>query len=182
MSLRERVKSWISKARQQLRDLIHARHHSPVKSQERRELAKDVKAKRKELEELAAQLARIDARHRSREPNWQGHEAVLGEVGDFLVVKAAEFGLIVTSTTGGTHSATSFHYRRLAIDFGVVAALVGTSEARVREVAFQNWLDKNFPRSSEIFGPDGHYIKNGVRYAGMFPDHGDHVHVGNPLR
>lgn len=184
-SLRERVKSRISQTRQDLRDFTTQRHDAPVNSAERKVLAKHVKAERKRLTDLQKRLAKIDARHAADQhaaADWNGHTPVLGAVGEFLVKKAAEFGLVVTATTDGQHASTSYHYLALAIDFGVVAALVGTSEARTREIAFQNWLDKAFPHSAEIFGPDSHYIKNGVRYAGMFPDHGDHVHIGKPAK
>ena len=28
----------------------------------------------------------------------------------------------------------------------------------------------------ELFGPDSWYVKNGVKYSGAFPAHGDHIH------
>lgn len=181
MSLRERVKSWIEKAREQLRSLRRDRHAATPGSPERKDLGRDVRHKEHELEELKAQLAAIDARHDANlKADWNGCTPVLGAMGEAIVKQANAMGLVVTSTNGGTHSPGSYHYSNLAIDFGVAGALIGTAEARTREIAFQNWLDKAYPHSAEIFGPDSHYIKNGQRYGGMFPAHGDHVHVGRP--
>jgi hypothetical protein len=82
-------------------------------------------------------------------------------------------GLYVTSTTGGTHSPGSYHYSGRAVDFG------SSGPGERPEIEAQNALANAFGDGyfAELFGPDGWYIKNGVRYSGTFPAHHDHLHV-----
>jgi hypothetical protein len=85
-----------------------------------------------------------------------------------FIYRAYKAGLYVTSTTGGTHASTSWHYHGRAVD---------VAGAYSKMVAFQNAEANRSPHSFlELFGPDSFYIKNGVRIGGAFPDHGDHVH------
>lgn len=90
-----------------------------------------------------------------------------------FALKAVD-GLYVTSTTGGTHSPTSWHYKDRAVDFGSDG-----SEGESPEIEAQNALANAFGDAyfAELFGPDDWYIKNGVRYPGTFPAHHDHLHV-----
>ena len=82
-------------------------------------------------------------------------------------------GLYVTATTNGTHSPTSWHYQSRAVDFGSG----GPGEEPEKE-AQQALLDAfGAGHFAELFGPDGWYIKNGVKYPGVFPGHADHLHV-----
>lgn len=80
-------------------------------------------------------------------------------------------GLVVTSTTGGVHSPTSYHYQRRAVD------VAGGSAAHM--AAVQRGLLRKFGAGyfRELFGPAGFYVKNGVRYSGHFPAHHDHIHA-----
>lgn len=95
------------------------------------------------------------------------------------LVKAVRFalntadGLYVSSTTGGTHSPTSWHYSGHAVDFG------SNGPGESPEIEAQNALANAFGDGyfAELFGPDDWYIKNGVRYSGTFPAHHDHLHV-----
>lgn len=82
-------------------------------------------------------------------------------------------GLYVTATTNGTHSSTSWHYKSRAVDFG------SNGPGESPEIEAQNALANAFGDGhfAELFGPDDWYVKNGVRYSGTFPGHGDHLHV-----
>ena len=82
-------------------------------------------------------------------------------------------GLYVTATTNGTHSPTSWHYKSRAVDFG------SGGPGETPEIEAQRLLLKTFGAEyfAELFGPDQFFIKNGVIYPGVFPGHGDHLHV-----
>ena len=98
-----------------------------------------------------------------------------------IIRRAAEHGLVVTSTTGGRHAPTSWHFKGLAVDFGVGPGLVGTPEHTRRLKAFQQAMAKDAPHLLELFGPIRNLgVKNGSRI--VIPDsiwrtHQDHVHV-----
>lgn len=85
---------------------------------------------------------------------------------------AIKQGCYITATTNGVHSATSYHYRGRAIDFGS-----NDSQNRPEKRA-QARIYKKFGarKITELFGPKGWYVKNGVRLNGHFPGHGDHTH------
>jgi hypothetical protein len=84
---------------------------------------------------------------------------------------AKKFGLTVTSTTGGTHVAGSYHYQGRAIDIaGAPAAM---------KAAFK-YIQKNLPhhKLTELFyDPIGHYWDNGQKVHGAIGEHSDHVHL-----
>lgn len=82
-------------------------------------------------------------------------------------------GLYVTATTNGTHSATSWHYKSRAVDFG------SNGPGEDPEIEAQNALLNAFGAGyfAELFGPDSWYVKDGIVYSGVFPGHGDHLHV-----
>ena len=98
-----------------------------------------------------------------------------------VIAEAGAFGLIVTATTDGQHSATSLHYSGHAVDFGVVAALAGTPEHARRLKAFQLAMFKQAPHLLELFGPIAdHAVKNGrpTTISGpLLQQHLNHVHV-----
>lgn len=105
-----------------------------------------------------------------------------------VIVRAVNHDLVVTSTTGGAHSSTSFHFskpRGRAVDFGVESALVGTSKQRSRLVAFQKFLVRRFGCGAflELFGPDNAFnCKNGRSVSldegsALENAHDNHVHV-----
>lgn len=120
---------------------------------------------------IAAERARILQEHRI---DWNGyprltHPPLLDAVRKALTVD----GLYVTSTNGGTHSSTSWHYKDRAVDFG------SSGPGEGPEIEAQRLLLEVFGASyfAELFGPDPWYVKNGVVYQGVFPAHGDHLHV-----
>ena len=91
-------------------------------------------------------------------------------------------GLVCTSTTGGKHSAGSFHYQRWhgrgrAADLAAAMTRVGIWRMKRfyrreyrREKAFRG------AQYAELFGPGRHYVKNGQRLGGQMPGHSDHIH------
>lgn len=119
----------------------------------------------KKLKRLIRRLMRID---------WMGKEPVKGrEIRDAARVALSVPGVYVTSTTGGTHSPTSYHYQGRAIDFG------SDDWTNARETQAQARLADEFGDAyfTELFGPANWYVKDGVRYAGTFPAHHDHLHL-----
>ncbi len=90
-------------------------------------------------------------------------------------------GLIVTSTTGGGHASTSWHYKKRAVDMG--NRRPGTPAARARLVRFQRELAAKPAGLLEVFGPEnGACVKNGRRI-GLAEGtplenlHDDHLHI-----
>ncbi len=77
----------------------------------------------------------------------------------------------VTATTDGVHAAGSYHYQKRAVDLGS-----DDPQNEPEKKAFAD-LAARWHSWAELFGPLGFYIKNGVRYSGMFPGHGDHTHL-----
>jgi len=103
--------------------------------------------------------------------NGHPHSDLTRPVKRAIAQAVAKGGLVVTSTTGGVHSPTSFHYSGRAVD------LAGPY---VKMTRFQGWLARNYgSRSLEIFGPDSYYYKYGTRYPGAFPAHHDHIHFAD---
>ncbi len=78
--------------------------------------------------------------------------------------RARELGLTVTSTTGGTHAAHSYHYQGRAVD---VAGSPAAMRQLYRELAATN--------PTELFYDPMGGIKNG-RNIGAIGGHGTHVH------
>lgn len=84
------------------------------------------------------------------------------------------FGLYVTATKGspGVHSPTSYHYQppNYAVDMANYStqAMINAQNALLNKFGAGHF--------KELFGPDGWYVKNGVKYSGAFPAHGDHIH------
>jgi hypothetical protein len=116
----------------------------------------------------------IDRILRRREIDWNGcepltHPPLLEAVRGALSVP----GLYITSTTGGTHSPGSYHYQDRAVDFGSNAGDEGP-EIMAQERLLSRHGAGYF---AELFGPADWYVKNGVKYSGTFPNHGDHLHV-----
>ena len=98
-----------------------------------------------------------------------------------IIVDAHNHGLVVTSTTGGTHAKGSLHYSGQAVDFGVMMNPF-SAEGQKRFLAFQHKLARTPGRFYELIGPDVHKnVKRGVfiRYpASTEAAHKNHVHVG----
>ncbi len=77
----------------------------------------------------------------------------------------------VTATTNGTHSPGSYHYSAHAVDIGSWDSSNGP------EKRAQRGLHRRFGNHfKELLGPLAYYVKDGVRYAGQFPGHSDHLH------
>lgn len=83
-------------------------------------------------------------------------------------------GFRPTSTTGGRHSATSFHYRGMAIDYGTslnnvtrLAQILAPYRSQFEELFIPTWA------------PGGGLYYNGRRVynPGLQADHQDHIHV-----
>ena len=104
--------------------------------------------------------------------DWNGKYEVPHYTKEILVAQG--YGLYITATKGrpGVHSPTSYHYQgpNYAVDMGASSVSL--------MIRAQNALLKRFGPGhfKELFGPDGWYVKNGVKYQGAFPAHGDHIH------
>lgn len=85
---------------------------------------------------------------------------------------AIKQGCYITATTNGVHSATSYHYRGRAIDFGSNDPQNGP-EKRAQQRIYSKFGARKL---TELFGPKPFYVKDGVRISARFPDHGDHTH------
>lgn len=98
-----------------------------------------------------------------------------------VIMRAVAGGLVVTSTTGGQHARTSYHFSRRAVDFG--NRRPGSPLARRRLIRFQQAEASRPARLSELFGPDNAAcVKNGRRIvlaegSGLEDLHDNHVHV-----
>jgi hypothetical protein len=137
-------------------------------------------------------------RRKARKGIWDGdflraygpHGTRLGDVTPRCkreIMRAIHRGCYVTSTTGGVHSPTSWHYQRAsykaadgkqkrggrAVDVagGFVAMRRYYWDCRRRE------LTRRGVQFIELFGPAPWYVKFGSLFQGQFPAHGDHVHV-----
>lgn len=103
------------------------------------------------------------------------------------IVRATRAGLIVTSTTDGTHAPGSFHTARAglpgrAVDVGLVPSLVGTGRGLRRMVRFQRREARHPTRFLELFGPANSLnVKDGRRISlvegtPLETQHDTHVH------
>lgn len=79
------------------------------------------------------------------------------------------FAVRVTSTSGGAHVPSSFHYEHRAIDVAGPPAVM----RQLARIALQN------PHQfREVFHDPMHeYVKNGVKRRGQVGGHDDHVHL-----
>jgi len=68
------------------------------------------------------------------------------------IMRGAAAGLIVTSTTGGKHAPSSYHYTGEAVDLG--HRKPGTRAAHVALVRHQRACAAHPERYAELFGPD----------------------------
>lgn len=152
--------------------VYHRKHDNPRRRDYNlRKFRADKKAIRKLDRLIAAEKQRIaDARR----IDWNGyppltHKPLLAAVRVALTVD----GLYVSSTNGGSHSPTSWHYKDRAVDFGS-----NESDESPEKRAQQRLLER-FGASyfAELFGPCDWHVKNGVLYPYPFPDHDDHLHL-----
>jgi hypothetical protein len=79
------------------------------------------------------------------------------------------FNVRVSSTSGGRHVPTSYHWRHRACD------VVGTPD-ELRRVA-RRALAQPASFREVFYDPMGRYVKNGVIRQGAIGGHGDHVHL-----
>lgn len=99
-----------------------------------------------------------------------------------FIVRATRAGLVVTSTTGGAHAATSYHYSGRAVDVGLPGPLIGTAKGKRRMVRFQRAEARHPSRFLELFGPANSLcVKNGRRLSlaegtALEDLHDTHVH------
>jgi len=106
----------------------------------------------------------------SRTPNFNGCPTNVTAAARKFVLRANRAGLIISATSNGGHAPGSYHFTNpcSAID------CYGYWD---RMIAFQaKEAKRGYDKYNELFGPDSYYVKNGVRFAGAFPAHGDHVH------
>lgn len=110
--------------------------------------------------------------------DWNGHTPVGGKnLRKVIRYALANFDVYITSTNGGTHSTTSYHYRNQAVDIG--------SNSAAEKVRCQKALLKKFGPGmfAELFGPDnGAWVKDGSQYTARDGDaletqHDDHIHA-----
>jgi hypothetical protein len=104
----------------------------------------------------------------NRRIDWNGYPPVSNKkVRRAIRYAQRKHGFIITSTTGGVHSPTSWHYHGRAVD-GVCDDMA----------ACQLDLEKHFGADYflELFGPAPRYVKNGYVVNAKFPDHDDHIH------
>jgi hypothetical protein len=115
-----------------------------------------------------------------------GHPANVADQVKRLIALAYKFAdqrgyvCTVTSTTGGGHASLSWHYiLHGRNELGFAVDLIFATAEQMAE--FQRFLLEHTDGGAgdflELFGPDGFYVKNGIRYGGHFPDHGDHLHA-----
>lgn len=89
----------------------------------------------------------------------------------------ANFDVYVTSTNGGAHSPTSYHYRNQAVDIGSDNA---AEKARCQKALLKKFGPGYF---AELLGPDNEaWVKNGSQYTATEGDaleaqHDDHIHM-----
>lgn len=79
------------------------------------------------------------------------------------ICRAYVGGLVPTSTTGGVHSATSFHSKGQAVDFGLRRDEIGTQKGLRKMQTFQRkelwrFRNKKLRRLVELIGPNNNRI------------------------
>ena len=119
---------------------------------------------------VRARIRAVRDRLRSLRIDWNGHPSLRSRRLRRAVRIAARYGLVVTSTTDGGHTPTSWHYKARAVD---LASGSGDQMARA-----QRAIDREIGRSNliELFGPGEPNIKNGALTAPI-ANHEDHIHV-----
>lgn len=130
-----------------------------------------LKADRRAIKKLNGMIVKVQ--RRLRRIAWNGHPSLsYGPLLKAARVALSVPGLYVTSTTGGTHSPASYHYKGRAIDCGSNDPGEGP-EKRAQQLLLDTFGAAYF---AELFGPLPWHVKNGRVYKGTFPGHGDHLH------
>lgn len=98
-----------------------------------------------------------------------------------VIVLATKCGLVVTATTDGTHTSSSFHYPSNnsdglghAVDFGLAVPPDQAALEHFQAAALKKFGAKAF---LELFGPSPYYVKYGALIHGPDPDTPNHVHA-----
>jgi hypothetical protein len=114
-----------------------------------------------------------------------GHAGNITPEAKKFLLRAHTAGLVCTSTSGGQHTATSFHFTKpnaKAVDVGLRGPEIGTIKGLKKMSDFQLKEAKNAGRYLELFGPvNGACVKNGQRItlaegADLENLHDNHVH------
>lgn len=124
---------------------------------------------------LSRTLAHIERLLRLKKPDFNGHPSNVTRPVQQAIVRGNKAGLLVTSTTDGTHSPGSLHYTGRAADFG--------GYVQQDKINFQNseWARGG---QTELIGPtNGQTILGGSRTTlsegtALEQAHDNHVHVG----
>lgn len=177
--LRRRLRRYISNRQKR----VHERQKALGIIERQREIAKRKKRATKKLTRLIArvkeQIAKLELKKITAadfEP-YMANGCPSGNLSQAVKATIAighlKFGMVTTATSNGTHSPNSYHYQ------DPVAAVDQWHSSVSTMIAHQRYLYGRFGASyfRELYGPDAFYVKNGVRYAGHFPDHGDHTHA-----
>lgn len=136
----------------------------------------------KRTQEVRQRIARLVAHIRYlKRLDFNGHPRNITHKLFPVIVLANQCGLVVTATTDGTHTPTSFHYPSNnpdglghAVDFGLELPPDQAALERFQRAALRKFGAAKFV---ELFGPAYFYVKNGIRYTGPDPDVPNHVHV-----
>lgn len=139
---------------------------------ERDRLAKQIKRDRRLIDKATLKVRKLTKLIEESQVDWNGKTALPHYSKEVRLCQ--DYGLYVTATVGrpGVHSPTSYHYQspRYAVD---IASGSVTQMVRAQEELLRRFGAGHF---KELFGPAPWYVKNGVRYEGAFPAHGDHIH------
>jgi len=123
-------------------------------------------------DQAKAHIQRLKEKLQAQQINWNGKYKVPYYKNEIRT--AQNLGLYITATKGntGVHSPTSYHYQapNYAVDMGhsSVQVMINAQNALLNKFGAAHF--------KELFGPDAWYVKNGVKYGGAFPAHGDHIH------
>lgn len=145
-------------------------------------ITKRIKQLRSRKEEVVAKLKSVIRQLQDATPDFNGHPSNVNPDVKRVIVKAAQYGLVVTSTTdGSSHASTSWHYPQNNPDgLGGAVDLGGSAQSMLN---FQQWCYENAHLFRESIGPNNNQmVKNGVRYS--LPEgsalenmHDNHNHV-----
>lgn len=102
-----------------------------------------------------------------------GLQPAVKRLGDQLT---RQFGLSVTSTTGGGHAAGSYHYQGLAEDLaGAPGAMAAASRYLITSGAYRSLLEGIHNPGLSV--KDGKQVPPGFWGGKTWADHGDHIHI-----
>lgn len=102
-----------------------------------------------------------------------GLQPAVKRLGDQLT---RQFGLSVTSTTGGGHAAGSYHYQGLAEDLaGAPGAMAAASRYLITSGAYRSLLEGIHNPGLSV--KDGKQVPPGFWGGKTWADHGDHIHL-----